>query len=165
MAEIFPVGAGISEMRAVIRIVKDNDNSHSMPVSKLAKETKKTIDELLPVIEACAMLGFVNLYDGEIRLTKTGTQLDIGNFQSLIRKDIVKSEPFKTTLELLEANEKLSTRKLAKLLAARDGILFHGREKDNEQLLRHILLRWAVRCQIMRYDIKRDEFTLKSKHN
>jgi hypothetical protein len=157
MTGLFPIGAGISEMRAVIDIIKRAGGS--MQISSLSKATKKNIDMLLPLVWAGRELGFINVADGYVRVTPAGKALNLGNLNTYIKRGIEKEEPFKTAVAILKEQGSRSTHQLSMALRHK-GIVLYSQEKGNEEALRQILQKWAVRCNLLKYGTSRDTWSL-----
>jgi hypothetical protein len=154
---MFPSEYGISEMRGIVKMVKDNNREHTMRVSELLRHSHKRFDELDKIIRSCRMLGFITISNGSIRLTKSGARLQIGNFQSVLRGYLTKIEPFKTVNEALRHREHMSTKELSQFLRHR-GVAFVTDERQNEEMLRHMLFRWGVRSGLFEYSVHSDRW-------
>ncbi len=103
------------------------------------------------------MLGLVTISNGSIRITKSGLQMQTNNFQSMLRSYLVKLEPFKTARDALKHREHMGTRELSHYLRHR-GVAFMTDEKQNEEMLRYILLKWGVRSGLFGYSIHSDSW-------
>jgi NitT/TauT family transport system ATP-binding protein len=157
--KLFPPNAGISLLRGMMILIKENGGS--IEVSKLADESEQNVDNLLPLIEASKMLGLVNVDEGEIKLTPEGKRMDMHNFLEILSKKIKGIEPFKSSLEMLaNSNGTASTDELTHALLA-NGIMLHGDFKMNKVLLKSMLLKWAVRTNLLEYKEDEDAWTLK----
>lgn len=157
--EIFPYGTGISEVRGVVKVIKDYSKDHSVRLSELSSQSNWDIDQLLPAIEACQMLGFASIRNGSIKLTKSGEKLQQSNFQSMVKGNIVKTEPFRTAISAISKTGWLTTRELSRILEEK-GVMLRSTEIENQEMIRHILLKWAVRSQVLQYDIRTDRWSL-----
>jgi hypothetical protein len=144
----FPANVGISEIRGIIEIVKDNGGSLSL--SRLAEESEGEIDKLLPLIDAAEMLGLCTVENGVITITQVGRSLTMHNSSKIIGNALKEIEPFKTVLERLAQGE-ATTHDLAELLKGK-GITLHGDEITNESMLSNMLLKWGVRTKLIIYD-------------
>jgi len=82
----------------------------------------------------------------------------------MIRNDIVNIEPFKTTMVALSHRRRMSTKELAKFLQ-HGGVAYRTNEKDNDDILRSVLLKWAVRCRLVSYSTKNDSWSIPTGHN
>ncbi len=155
---MFPVNAGISELRGVVLIIKEAGGSIS--ISQLDDESELDIDSLLPLVEACKMLGLATVADGIITLTSEGQQLSMKNFADMVSKRLASIEPFSSAISVLRAsNRALQTSELASLLLSR-GIMLHGDFETGRLLLKSMLLKWAVRTELLDYNAEADSWSL-----
>ncbi len=156
--QMFPFEAGISEMRAVVDIAKDSRN-HTISLSELEQITHRKVDKLLPVVGAGIMLGFMTVNRGKLKLTKLGAKMHPDNFQALIRTYITRLEPFRLAKAALQMHKSESTRQLSFYLR-HNKLAFSTNERENEEILRHVLLEWALRCKIFNYNPRSDRWRL-----
>lgn len=152
MDDLFPLNTGISRVRGIISLAKQNKGR--IEISKLAEESEEDIDDLLPLIEACKLLGFATVDESELRLTDKGSQLTFSNFSRSIRTGLLNAEPFKSTIKILGDKEIPSSELFSKLKGR--SIMVHGEESTNEALLRKLLIRWGVRAGLLSYDTDND---------
>ncbi|MGC8647559.1 MAG: AAA-associated domain-containing protein, partial [Candidatus Micrarchaeia archaeon] len=152
----FPVDVGISEVRGIIEVVKDNGNSLS--ISKLSEEAEEEIDKLLPLIDACEMLGLCTVENGMVKLTKTGIDLNMKNSSQIISKALSGIEPFRSIKEAL-AGKALTTSALASILKSKNIVLFAD-DTVNIEMLRNLLIKWGVRTKMLSYDRDEDKWSL-----
>ena len=157
MPNLFPVDAGITQMRGALKIVKDNGGS--MGLAELADEAEEKIDDLFPVLDACKLLKFAEVKDGKVQLTKEGIGLNLSNMQKVIREKLAEIEPFKTVVVALRVENNVSTKKLLEVLGG-SGILFFSDQRKSEEALRKILLKWGVRVKLLYYDQETDSWKL-----
>ena len=157
MEGLFPQGTGISRVRATVNLIKKNKGNIEM--SKLAEESDEDIDDLLPIIEACKMLGFVVVSDSKLRLTERGSRLTFSNFSKLIREGLEEAEPFKSAIKILDQKE-ISTRELFSTLRGKR-IMYHGDEGINDLLLRKVFIRWGVRSELLSYNTEKDTWAIR----
>ena len=73
MEGMFPLGTGVSRVRAIIGMLKQRGGSMSM--SELAEESEEDIDDLLPLIDACKLLGLATIRKSTLQLTDKGRKL------------------------------------------------------------------------------------------
>ncbi len=157
MPNLFPVDAGITQMRGALKIVKDNGGS--MGLAELADEAEEKIDDLFPVLDACKLLKFAEVKDGKVQLTKEGMGLNLSNMQKVIKEKLAEIEPFKTVVVALRVENNVSTKKLLEVLGG-SGILFFSDQRKSEEALRKILLKWGVRVKLLYYDQETDSWKL-----
>lgn len=149
---MFPLGPGISRVRGIVSIIKQNKGS--IEISKLAEEAEEDIDDLLPLIEACKLLGFTVVDESEVKLTEKGAKLTFSNFSKLINESLIEVEPFKSTIRIIDG-KKVTTSELFGNLKSR-GVVLHGDDVTNEILLKKLLIRWGVRSKLINYDQEAD---------
>jgi hypothetical protein len=157
MNEMFPLNTGITELRSLIKLAKENGNS--IELSKVAEETKKGIDVLLPLVDACRMLGLCTVNEGAIQLTEYGINLTTGNMRNELSRQLGKIEPFKHVLEIVGLQRRISTGRLAELLSGA-GITLYTEKAVDAELLKTLLLKWAVRLRMLSYDVRNDAWTI-----
>ena len=161
MSEMFFSGTGIAETLGVIRLVREGGKNHEVSMAELADATGMNIDDLLPIIEACRMLGFTKVSHGVVRLTPDGSKLNQQNFHVTVRAKLRKIEPFKTTVKMLSEYDRLNTKELSELLY-HEGISLEDREGGHTASLRKLLIRWAVGCGLLEYNHVHDRWRLKA---
>jgi hypothetical protein len=159
MGQIFPLVYETSRIRAILGILKQNGGA--IELSKLADETEEQVDDLLPLVEACKMLGFATIDESMIRITPQGKKVTLGNVLKLIKPKLGSIEPFMSTVKLLKNEKELSTEALFEKLGAQ-GISLHGDKAVNEVFMKKMLLRLGVRSKLLYYDTDRDIWSLGS---
>ncbi len=152
MEGMFPLGPGISRVRGIVSIIKQNKGH--IGISQLAEEAEEDIDDLLPLIEACKLLNFTIVDESEVKLTDTGSKLTFSNFSKLISDGLTDVEPFKSAIRVIDSR-KVSTSELFGTLRSR-GIVIHGDQVTNDILLKKLLIRWGVRSKLLNYDQSSD---------
>jgi len=153
----FPIDVGISEVRGIIEIVKDNGNALS--IAKLAEEAEEEIDKLLPLLDAAEMLGLCTVEDGVVKLSKDGIALTLRNSVQMISKSLKAIEPFKSVIEALSSSGELTTSELAARLKGKN-IVLYADDMTNIEMLRGLLLKWGVRVKLFSYNRNADQWTL-----
>jgi NitT/TauT family transport system ATP-binding protein len=159
MGNLFPVEAGISQVRGIVRLIKENDGS--MSISKLAEESEEDIDDLLPLIDACEILGFATVENSRIEITDRGKKLVTSGPLRTIRTSLVEIEPFKSVIKALGEGS-MSTEELAVLLKSKR-IVLHEDHSSNMAALRKVLRNWGVRTKLISYDEEEDRWSIKRK--
>ena len=152
MEGVFPADTGISRVRAIINILKQNKGR--LGITELAEESEEDVDDLLPQIEACKLLGLLVIDDADLKLTEKGERLTFSNFSKFIRESLVALEPFRSVLKIL-GNKEVPSQQLFSGIHRR-GIAIHGDKATNEILLKKLLLRWGVRSKLMSYNSELD---------
>lgn len=159
MGQIFPLVTETSRLRAILGIIKQHGGS--IELSRLAEETEEQVDDLLPLIEACKMLGFAAIKKSTIKITPQGAEVTLGNSLRLMKKKLVGIEPFMSAIEILKREGEMSTAALFENLHD-NGIYLHGDKDMNEFLMKKMFLRLGVRSKILYYDTKHDIWSLYS---
>lgn len=154
--KLFPLNTGVSQIRGIIEIIKDNKNA--IEVSKLAEETNEEIDDLFPLIDTCVLLKLCVVKDGTVTLTKSGKNLATHNTRDVFSKALNKVEPFKTAAVILKKNKELSTQELSRALYKK-GIFFNSDEITNIELLKNLLLKWGVGNKLFSYHYDTDTWS------
>ena len=155
MHSLFPLVTEISKIRGIVGIIKQNNGT--IGLSELADETDEDIDDLLPLVEACKLLGFARISGSAIKLTADGKKLGLGNSQRMIRERLKELEPFKSALDMLSMRdgEGATTDELFDDLREK-GIFIHSEKETNDILMKKMFLRLGVRTKLMSYDAERD---------
>ncbi|MDE1856465.1 MAG: AAA-associated domain-containing protein [Candidatus Micrarchaeota archaeon] len=157
MADIFPVGSGVTRLRGLMKIMRDHQGSVSL--SHLAEETGKLVDELLPLVGVSELLGFARIENGVLVLTDLGRQFPPGNPLPVIRSRLALVEPFKSAVFILNGRS-MSTDELAAELKAK-GVEFQESGTEH-RLLKEVLVKWGVRTKLIAYDLEADRWSLPS---
>ncbi len=155
MPNLFPVEAGITQMRGVLKLVKDNGGN--MGIAELADEAEEEIDDLFPILDTCKILGLAKVEDGKVKLTENGKQLNLKNMQSIIREPLSNAEPFRTVLAAARIEGSITTERLADVLRENNLAFYSDKLKFMEQL-RKLLVKWAVRLRLLVYDQENDSW-------
>ncbi|MGC8651670.1 MAG: AAA-associated domain-containing protein [Candidatus Micrarchaeia archaeon] len=155
----FPVNVGISEVRGIVELVKENGNSLSL--SKLAKEAKEEVDKLLPLLDAAEMLQLCTVENGIVELTALGASLNPRNVTQVLGKALSGLDPFKTVFAVLSQGPRNSS-ELAAALKSRN-ITLYADDITNIELLRGLLLKWGLRLKLVSYSRSNDVWSLPAK--
>ena len=130
-----------------------------MDIPKLADELGADIAVLLPIIDGAEMLGLVRTEKGDLHLTEHGLK-----FQKLAKhkvkalKDrLATIEPFRTALELASRSKSIRASQVAEALAEM-GLKWHYQPEINEQLIKALLIHWAIQSGLLTYDGKSGKF-------
>lgn len=147
MASLFPSDVGMSHVRGVVKIIKENGGKVS--ISKLAEESEEDVDDLLPLIESCKMLGFVKVARSDIKITAKGESLMKGSARAIIRESLSGIEPFKSSIKALSNGSKTTAELFEELRGM--GLFPEESEREKERLV-NLLLTWGVRAKLFSYD-------------
>jgi len=155
MSKLFPANAGITELRGTIKIIKEHGGA--INISGLAESAREQIDYLLPLIDACEMLGFAHVDRGIITLTNKSMQIDVSSFLRETRNRLARVEPFKSFMSVLKQRLASTTPEIAAQLTEK-GIQLHEDPVTNEETLKNLMLRWGVRTKLFSYNARSDEW-------
>ena len=159
MPEMFPTRVGITQIKGVLKIIGEYDGSISM--SALADETNEQIDDLLPLLKACEMLGYIDENGGIVKFKQQPPpQITRSAFLSNAKEKLPSMEPFKTVLRLVEENKVMTTAELAQKLSEL-GMPASYDPAQNEHDVREYLMKWGVRLKLLKYRTKKDEWYIK----
>ena len=126
---------------------------------KLADELGADIAVLLPILDAAEMLGLVRSEKGDVHLTELGQkfQKTSRNKLRMLKDRIAAIEPFRTALELASREKTVTPSRVADSLGE-IGLKWHYQPDMNEQLVRTLLIHWAIYAGLLKYDGKSDKF-------
>jgi len=155
MSELFPVNAGITELRGIIKIIQEHGGT--INISGLAEDAREQIDYLLPLIDACEMLGFAHVDSGVITLVDKKVQIGVTSFLRETRNRLAGVEPFKSVMALLKQHLASTTPEISAQLKEK-GIQLHEDPVTNEETLKNLMLRWGVRTKLLSYNPRNDEW-------
>ena len=133
----------------------------STNLRKLASKFGNDISTLLPSLDAAEMLGLLKRQNDEIALTDLGLKFQkvpesISKIP-LLRDQLSKIEPFRTTLELLSHERKVRTSDIAKTLG-RMNIRWDLNRDRNESLIHGILINWGTFAGLFSHNSETEEF-------
>ncbi|MEM3827081.1 MAG: AAA-associated domain-containing protein [Candidatus Micrarchaeaceae archaeon] len=157
MPALFPIDAGITQMRGVLKIIKDGGGT--IGIAELADEAEEEIDDLFPILDACKLLGLAKVNGGKVTITELGSGLTIKNMQKVLAPSLSEVEPFKTIILALKLEGEITTERLANLLKENNLAFYSDKHKYMEQL-RRLLVKWAVRLRLLVYDQADDSWKL-----
>ncbi|MEM0087217.1 MAG: AAA-associated domain-containing protein [Candidatus Micrarchaeaceae archaeon] len=152
MAQQFPIGPSIGQVRGVLKVL--NDRGGRMSIAQLADDINENIDNLLPLLDVCEMLDAIKVDEGIISIRENGRKFDSESFIDNARSRLRGIEPFKSAIAVLRKRE-LATPELAEELKKK-GISFHMDSITNEEILKSLMLGWGVRVGILHYDSEKD---------
>jgi hypothetical protein len=147
--KLFPLNAGVSQIRGIIDLVKGN--KIPMEISKIAEDTKEDIADLFPLIDACSMLKLCTVKDGKVKLTSSATKLTNTNKREVFARALATIEPFKSTISAVSKGNGISTKELSEKLYKK-GIFFDSDEVTNIELLKSLLFKWGIENGLFSYD-------------
>ncbi len=156
MHNLFPLVSETANIRGILEIIKESGGV--IELSELADEAEIDIDFLMPLVEACDMLGFTDVDESEIKLTALGRKVNPGNMSKILRERLVKLEPFKSAISALTRSH-LTTEELVQELSSK-GITLDGHAETNFMNMKKLLLRIGVRAKLLEYDSENDTWAV-----
>ncbi len=157
MTSLFPTDVGMSHVRGIVKILKENNGRLSL--SKLAEEAEEDLDDMLPLLEACSLLGLIVIIKSDAKLTEKGSRLASGPARAIIRESISNLEPFKSTIKALSAGSKTTTELFEYLHSKK---VVSSEAGHSAETLLKILLAWGVRSRLLSYDEENETWILVS---
>ena len=118
----------------------------------ISQELQTDVDQILPIVKAAELLGFVKVSDGECEVTEIGAKLTTS--RSDIQKQIIKErisriEPFATALQLAEESpEGFTAEDVAEKLSKKGNKYCI----DNIDELHELLVDWLLYTELLEYD-------------
>jgi NitT/TauT family transport system ATP-binding protein len=121
--------------------------------ARLADELGADIAVLIPILDTAELLGLVKVEKGEISLTEFGHKFQKTTKQKvrLLTDQLSKIEPFRTAMDLASRRGSVSTEEVAAELSDR-GIEWYHEPELNVDLLRTILIHWAIYAGLLTYN-------------
>ncbi len=153
MSSLFPLVTEITKIRGIVSIIKQNKGA--IGLSELADEADEDIDDLLPLVEACNILGFTTVHGSSIKLTAAGRKFSATNATRMVRDKLALVEPFRSAMEILRKDGDLTTADLTQKLREK-GVALHGEEETNTILLKKMFLRLGIRTRLLFYNAESD---------
>lgn len=157
MASLFPSDVGMSHVRGVVKIIKENGGKIS--IHKLAEESEEDVDDLLPLLEASKLLGFITISKSDIKLTPKAAKLVGGSTRKIIRESLSGIEPFKSAIKALSGGSKTTTELFEYL---KENKVFPREGDHSSETLLKLLLSWGVRSKLLSYNEEEDAWILLS---
>jgi hypothetical protein len=154
-----PTNVTIAQIVRLVQIT--NDYAPCCALSRLADKLQADTATLSPIIEAAEMLGLVERQKDEFTLTDLGLKFQeiTGNLNKirLVKDELAKIEPFKTSLELANQRSAISAADVAETLKKK-GVRWDQGPELSESLVNHLLIPWAILTSILEYDGKTEKF-------
>jgi len=125
----------------------------TIDASRLADELGADIAVLLPILDTAELLGLVKSEKGYISLTEFGQKFQRTTREKvkLLTELLARIEPFRTAMELAAKRGTVSVGEVAEALAAR-GITWHHESDINQEVLKTILIHWAIYGRLLTYN-------------
>ena len=125
----------------------------TITAARLADELGADIAVLIPILNTAELLGLVKAEKGEISLTDFGQKFQKTSKEKvkLLTEQLSKIEPFKTAMEFASRRGSVSTQEVAEALSEK-GIEWYHESELNIELLRTILIHWAIYARLLTYN-------------
>lgn len=149
-----PVIPGNVRAGQVISLVEVTGGLGStITAARLADELGADIAVLIPILDTAELLGLVKAEKGEVSLTEFGQKFQKTTKQKvrLLTDQLAKIEPFRTAIDLANRRGSVSTDEVAEALSAK-GIEWYHETDLNIELLRTILIHWAIYAGLLTYN-------------
>src|SRR5208283_682975 len=147
--------ANVGEVLGLVEIVYAYKGK--VRVSFLAEELRMDLDELNDVIEMAKLLNLVRVKEGTVELTLFGESLNLGTIDDkkrVLRKNLVKIEPFKTILAILKKDGHAHLEDIISDLRERNVVI------EDEMRFHKPLLAWGGYAEIFEYNGSKRVFTM-----
>jgi hypothetical protein len=130
-----------------------------MDIPKLADELGADIAVLLPILDGAEMLGLVRTEKGDLHLTELGLkfQKTAKHKVRALKERLAAIEPFRTAVELAAHSKSIKATQVAETLSEM-GLKWHYQPEINEQLIKALLIHWAIQSGLLTYDGKSGKF-------
>jgi NitT/TauT family transport system ATP-binding protein len=151
--------ANVGEVLGLVEIVYAYKGK--VKVSFLTEELRIDLDELNDVIEMARLLELVRVKEGTVELTLFGESLNLGTIDDkkrVLRKNLVKLEPFKSILAIIKKDGHAHKEDILKKLRERNVVI------EDESRFHKLLLAWGGYAEIFEYDGGKRVFTMPSNH-
>lgn len=146
--------ATVGEIIGLLEVLSDYRGNRE-DLHELAQELQMDLDEFSPIVEAAELLGFAEIVNGDIRLTKLGRDFvdaDI-NERKLIFKDRLKRiRIFKELLKLLRGEEERSLDREVFV----DELSTHLPPENADRVLR-VAIDWGRFAELLGYSADAEE--------
>jgi NitT/TauT family transport system ATP-binding protein len=91
--------ARVGGISGLLEIINDRGGKEDLP--KLAESLRLEVDDLLPAVDASAMLGFAEVAHGDVNITPAGTEFataGVHRSHEIFKEQLLKNVPFATTV-------------------------------------------------------------------
>ena len=144
--------AGIGSVIGLLEIIDDAGGKDD--VFKLARGLQMELDDILPVIDAGKLLGLIEVKDGDVSLTQTGSSLlrsDVNGRKELLGTQLAKLKVFQQVMNVLKSKRNREVR--------RDYFvdLFEAKMSDDDAAsLLKTIIDWGRYAELIGYDRNED---------
>jgi NitT/TauT family transport system ATP-binding protein len=148
--------AGISTIFGLLEVLDDLKGEED--VYKLAQSLNYELDDMLPVIEAAEMFGFVAIKKGDIAMTSLGKEFveeDVDGRKRILRDRLLNHPVFREIVELLAARKEHRTSRSS--LIERFETRFSPEESERQL---HTVIDWGRYAELIGYNSETEELYL-----
>lgn len=149
--------ASVGSITGLVELV--NDLEGKADIYKLGEELLMDVEDLLPIVEACEILGFAEVKEGDLILTEAGkkfAEADVLERKEIFKELAIEKVPFlKQITKVLQSksNHKVPKTFFLDLLRA------HLSPQEAERQL-DVLIDWGRYAELFEYDDDKDELYL-----
>ncbi|MCL4362135.1 MAG: AAA-associated domain-containing protein [Candidatus Parvarchaeota archaeon] len=160
MKGLFPLNIKIGQIQGVISILKEYNGEISL--QKLSDEALEQADDLVNILQACKLLGFIKINKGKIKLNKKLEEKNFHEINAEIKKNLLKMEPFIEITKAIRKNNNITTTELFQDLI-RKGVITYRDNLSGIEAFKRDLLVIGIRLEILTYDHENDIWKIPSK--
>jgi hypothetical protein len=160
MKGLFPLNIKIGQIQGIISILKEYDGQISL--QELSDEALQRADDLVNVLEACKLLGFVKIDKGEIKLNKNLENKNSHEINAEMKKKLLKIEPFTQITKEIRRTGKMTTTELFHSLINK-GVIPYRDNMSGIAAFKKDLLIIGLRLGILAYDHENDVWKIAGK--
>jgi NitT/TauT family transport system ATP-binding protein len=139
----------VGGVSGLLEIVHDRGGREDLP--KLAESLRLEIDDLLPTVDAAAMLGFAEVSQGDVMITSVGTEFataGVHRSHEIFQEQLLKNVPFVSTV--VQAIQQKKDGRIGKEFLL-DILDEHFSETEAERQFQ-TLVDWGRYAQLFEYD-------------
>ena len=153
MKGLFPLNIKIGQIQGVISILKEYNGQISL--QELSNEALEQADDLINVLQACKLLGFIKINNGKIKLNKKLENKNSHEINLEIKNNLLNIEPFLEIKKLIRKNKRITTTELFQDLIKK-GVITYRNNLSGIGAFKRDLLVIGIRLEILAYDHKND---------
>ena len=160
MEKPFPLNTKIGQIQGLISLLKEHGDELSL--EELSDESFQQIDDLVNILDACRILGFIKIQKNMIVLNKTLEKRNSHEINHEISRKISGMEPFSIIIKEIRKNKGISTTELFHILINRGLISYRNNMAGIEAFKRDLLV-IGIRLNLISYDHENDVWHLPTK--
>lgn len=160
MKGLFPLNIKIGQIQGVISILKEYNGQISL--QELSDEALEQADDLVNVLQACKLLGFIKINNGNIKLNKKIEDKNSHEINLEIKRNLLKIEPFLEIKRVIRKNNKITTTELFQDLIKKGVITYRNNLSGIEAFKRDLLV-IGIRLEILAYEHENDIWKINNK--